>query len=189
MSQSVQPKNSRYGSDGADADRDFFLSPAHPENWLVALIGAQLLLWTLIPWLLAISLPLDVVSNGLAWGHEWQWGYYKHPPLPSWTVELFFDALGDVGPFLLSQIAIVTTYGFVFLLGREFLPVRLAAVGTLLLVCVYYFSIPSPEFNHNVAQMPVWAAASFAYYNALKTRRPGWWFALGAAAGIGLLTK
>jgi hypothetical protein len=33
------------------------------------------------------SLPLDVVSDGLSWGHEWQWGYYKHPPLPSWEVE------------------------------------------------------------------------------------------------------
>lgn len=169
------------------ASRRSFL--AEPQGWLAFLIGAQLFLWTLVPWLLATSLPLDVVSDGLSWGHEWQWGYYKHPPLPSWTVELFFDGLGDLGPFLLSQIAIAATYGFVFLLGREIMPVRWAAVGTLLLAGVYYFSIPSPEYNHNVAQMPVWAAASFFYFKAWKTARLRWWFALGVCAGLGLLTK
>ena len=189
MFEPAQSLNSLSSAGPAHARRDFIPTVKRPESWLVILIAAQLLLWTLVPLLLATSLPLDVVSNGLAWGHEWQWGYYKHPPLPSWTVELFFDALGDLGPFLLSQIAIVATYGFVFLLGREFLPARLAAIGTLLLVGVYYFSLPSPEFNHNVAQMPVWAAASFAYYKALKTRRLRWWLALGVAAGIGLLTK
>src|SRR5215469_9198868 len=77
---------------------------AEPLYWLALLIAAQLVFWTFIPLMLATSLPLDVVSDGLSWGHEWQWGYYKHPPLPSWTVELFFEWLGDAGPFLLSQI-------------------------------------------------------------------------------------
>src|ERR1700683_2990562 len=100
---------------------------AHPLRALLLFAGTQILIWTLVPWALGMSLPLDVVSDGLSWGHEWQWGYYKHPPLPSWTVELFFDGLGDLGPFLLSQIAIAATYGFVFFLGREIMPVRWAA--------------------------------------------------------------
>jgi 4-amino-4-deoxy-L-arabinose transferase-like glycosyltransferase len=160
-----------------------------PLGWLALLVSGQLIIWTLIPWLLATSLPLDVVSDGLSWGHEWQWGYYKHPPLPSWTVELFFDGLGDIGPFLLSQIAIALTYVFVFLLGREFMPARWAATGTLLLAGVYYFSIPTPEFNHNVAQMPLWAAATFFYFKAWKTNRLRWWLTLGVAAALGLLAK
>src|ERR1700741_1064067 len=98
-----------------------------PWTWLGVLILAQLVCWALVPWLLETSLPLDVVSDGLSWGHEWQWGYYKHPPLPSWTDEVFFDSFGDIGPFLLSQIAIVATYIFVFLLGREIMPSRWAA--------------------------------------------------------------
>jgi len=157
--------------------------------WLLLLAIAQFVIWTVLPWLLAVSLPLDVVSDGLSWGHEWQWGYYKHPPLPSWTVEIFFDALGDVGPFLLSQVCIVATYVFVFLLGREMMPTRWAATGTLLLVGVYYFSIPTPEFNHNVAQMPVWAAACLCYFKAWKTGSLQWWLGLGFVAGLGLLAK
>ncbi len=160
-----------------------------PQGWLALFLGAQLLFWTLIPWSLAISLPLDVVSDGLAWGHEFQWGYYKHPPLPSWMVEVFFDLLGDLGPFLLSQIAVVSTCILVFLLGRAMMPPRWAAVGTLLLAGVFYFSIPTPEFNNNVAQMPLWAGASLAYYMALRTRRATWWLVLGVTAALGLLCK
>ncbi|HLY06656.1 MAG TPA: glycosyltransferase family 39 protein [Rhizomicrobium sp.] len=158
-------------------------------HWLGLLVIAQLVLWTVLPWLFARSLPLDVVSDGLAWGHEWQWGYYKHPPLPSWTVEVFFDVLGDIGPFLLSQLCIAATYIFVFELGRDILGGSRAAVGTLLLAGVYYFSIPTPEFNHNVAQMPVWAAACLCYFRAWQSGRIRWWLALGAGAGVGLLTK
>src|SRR5579864_2936704 len=165
--------------------------PTNPDadfsRWLALLISAQLVAWTVLPWLFARSLPLDVVSDGLAWGHEWQWGYYKHPPLPSWTVEAFFDVFGDIGPFLLSQFCIALTYIFVFVLGREIMGARRAAVGTLLLVGVYYFSVPTPEFNHNVAQMPVWAAACLCYYRAWKRDTMRWWIALGAVAGVGLL--
>ena len=157
--------------------------------WLVTLVLAQLVFWTVLPWLFARSLPLDVVSDGLAWGHEWQWGYYKHPPLPSWAVEVFFDACGDIGPFLLSQICVAATYIFVYLLGRAMMPERWAVVGTLLLAGVFYFSIPTPEFNHNVAQMPLWAAACLCYFKAWKSDKAQWWLAFGATAGLGLLTK
>lgn len=160
-----------------------------PGTWVGLLISAQILVWTLVPYFCGRSLPLDVVSDGLAWGHEWQWGYYKHPPLPSWEVEAFFDAFGDIGPYLLSQISVGLTYLFIFLLGRDLMPARLAAVGTALTACVYYFSLPTPEFNHNVAQMPVWAAMCLAYYKSIETRRVTWWMLFGALSGIALLTK
>ncbi|HUO93388.1 MAG TPA: glycosyltransferase family 39 protein [Rhizomicrobium sp.] len=156
---------------------------------LLHFILAQLVIWTLVPWFFAVSLPLDVVSDGLGWGHEWQWGYFKHPPLPSWTVEAFFRAFGDIGPFLLSQIAVGVTYAFVFLIGRVMMPARQALIGTLLLAGVYYFSIPTPEWNHNVAQMPVWAWATYSYLLAIRTGRWRWWTMLGLACGVAVLTK
>jgi len=164
----------------------FLQSDAHT---LAHFILAQLIIWTVVPWLFAVSLPLDVVSDGLGWGHEWQWGYFKHPPLPSWTVEAFFDVFGDWGPFLLSQIAVSITYVFVYLIGCEMMTSRNALIATLLLAGVYYFSIPTPEWNHNVAQMPVWAWASFAYLKAIRTARLRWWAMLGLACGVAVLTK
>jgi 4-amino-4-deoxy-L-arabinose transferase-like glycosyltransferase len=168
--------------------RDPFAT-TEPRTLLFAFIVAQVVIWTLIPYLFAVSLPLDVVSDGIGWGHEWQWGYFKHPPLPPWAAEAFFVALGDIGPFLLSQLAIATTYVCVYALGRELMPARSALVGTLLLAGVYYFSIPTPEFNHNVAQMPIWAAASYAYCRAVRSGRLHWWALLGLAGGLAVITK
>ena len=169
--------------------RGWALESASPNTVLLAFLVAQIVIWTIVPRLFAISLPLDVVSDGLSWGHEWQWGYFKHPPLPPWTVEAFFDTFGDTGPFLLSQLAVAATYIFVFLLGREMMPARAALMATLLLTGVYYFSIPTPEFNHNVAQMPVWAWATLSYFKALRTARLRWWAMLGLAGGVAVLTK
>jgi 4-amino-4-deoxy-L-arabinose transferase-like glycosyltransferase len=160
-----------------------------PRDAVFLFILAQVVIWTLVPFAIAISLPLDVVSDGLGWGHEWQLGYFKHPPLPSWMAELSFDAMGDMGVFLLSQLAIAVTCLFVFALGREVMGERKAAIGTILLVGVYYFSVPGAEWNHNVAQMPVWAAMIFLFYKALRDGGLRWWLLLGFAAGIGLLTK
>ncbi|MBF0622677.1 MAG: glycosyltransferase family 39 protein [Magnetococcales bacterium] len=165
-------------------------TPSQRSAWLIlfGLMACQTLFWTLIPSLTHISMPLDVVE-GLAWGHEWQWGYYKHPPLPSWLLEASFTALGDVGPFLLSQLTISLAYFFVFLLAKEIYDTRRALIGTALLTGVYYFSLPTPEYNHNIAQIPLWAAGIFFFYKALQTRALLWWFCLGTALGLGLLTK
>ncbi|MBI3677199.1 MAG: glycosyltransferase family 39 protein [Proteobacteria bacterium] len=156
---------------------------------IALLVVLQLVVWTLVPFLASTSMPLDVVSDGLSWGHEWQLGYYKHPPLPAWLVELAFNALGDLGPYLLSQIAIVLTYGFVFMLGRELMDDVFAAAGTILLAGVTYFSLSTPEFNNNVAQMPAWAAMAFFFHRSVRRREFRWWIALGLSAGIGLMMK
>ena len=73
-------------------------------------------LWSVLPAILAPSLPLDVVE-GIIWGREWQLGYYKHPPLPSWLLDIFFHLFGHVGPYLLSQLCIAATLFMVYQLG------------------------------------------------------------------------
>lgn len=156
---------------------------------LIVFLLLHLAIWTIVPYSFAISLPLDVVSDGITWGREWQWGYFKHPPMQAWLNEAFFIALGDIGPFLLSQLAVIATYVLVFLLGRKMMPAREALIATLLLYAVYYFSIPTPEFNNNIAQLPLWALAAFAYYQALSSSKLRWWSLLGLAAGLGGLTK
>lgn len=185
----IEATSSRPAAPPEGATLSDLVNRLSPPTLLLILAGLQLLVWTILPWLTAISLPLDVTSDGLGWGHEWQWGYFKHPPLPPWEVEAVYGLFGDIGPFLLSQIAIVLTYVFVYLLGSELMSKREALIGTVLLVGVYYFSIPTPEFNHNVAQMPVWAFAAYAYTKALRSNGLRWWALLGLAGGIALLTK
>ncbi|TCK16497.1 glycosyltransferase family 39 protein [Marinobacterium mangrovicola] len=152
------------------------------------LLFAHLFIWGFLPGLLVESLPLDVVE-GAYWGGEWQWGYYKHPPFPAWVLHLFQSSLGDIGPFFLSQICIALTLFCVWQIGRRSLAPEQSAFAVLALMGVYYFTWPTMEFNHNIAQMPIWAAAVWLFYRAVNDWRYADWLLLGLVAGLGLLTK
>ena len=145
-------------------------------------------LWSVLPAILAPSLPLDVVE-GIIWGREWQLGYYKHPPLPSWLLDIFFHLFGHVGPYLLSQLCIAATLFMVYQLGRRIVSPPKAFMGSLLLLAVFYYTWPSLEFNHNIAQLPIWAGICWAFYHAWTEDRRSAWVCFGIIAGLGLLTK
>lgn len=153
------------------------------------------LIWALAPWLIIDSHFLDV-TEGISWGREWQLGYYKHPPLSSWVLYSFYYLFGNVGPYLLSQLCILLTLTLVWQLGRSIyresgdnLRVRL---GTLSLLLIFYFTWPSIEFNHNLAQMPVWAGLTLCFYRAVHgdlDKATAYWLSTGTLAGVALLTK
>ena len=52
----------------------------------------HLSLWTLIPSLSNINLPLDTIE-ALAWGSNLDWGFNKHPPFSAFAVEFFLQYL------------------------------------------------------------------------------------------------
>lgn len=147
-----------------------------------------LLAWSLLPPLFSASLPLDVVES-LSWGREWQWGYYKHPPLAPWILELSYRAFGWVGPFLLSQLFIAATLWIVWRMGCRLMSRERAFMGMLLTMGVAYYTRPALEFNHNIAQMPFWAALGWCLLAALQDGRLRQWALLGAVAGLGMMTK
>jgi 4-amino-4-deoxy-L-arabinose transferase-like glycosyltransferase len=125
------------------------------------------------------------------WGREWVIATYKHPALPSWVLEISRLATGHVGwpAYLVSQLFIATTYVFVFLLGRDLMGPARAAAGTLLLTGISFFAWPTPEFNHNVAVTPFWAALPWVLWRAVDRDGVGWWALAGALAAGGLYSK
>ena len=56
---------------------------------LYIFLVSHLLIWTLIPSLSNINLPLDTIE-ALAWGSNLDWGFNKHPPFSAFAVEVFF---------------------------------------------------------------------------------------------------
>ncbi|NMM79153.1 hypothetical protein B2J89_21170, partial [Acidovorax sp. SRB_24] len=58
------------------------VSPA-AWTWLVLLLFAGVWLWHLSS--VALSPPADNIEQ-LTWMRSLQWGYYKHPPLPTWML-------------------------------------------------------------------------------------------------------
>ena len=155
--------------------------------WALGLL-AYVAAWTVLPALLAPSMPFDGVE-GIAWGHEWQWGYYKHPPLPAWLLYPAYVGLGKFGPYLVGQLSIVLALVYVYRLARELLGPERAGLAAALLYGVAYYTWPTLSFNHNIAQIPVWAALAWHAHAAMQRKRTRDWVWLGVWAGLGLLTK
>lgn len=152
--------------------------------WLIL----YFVIWIVAPFILSASYPLDV-PEGIYWGREWQWGYYKHPPFSSWVLYSFYYVFGHIGPYFLSQCTIVLSLWIAYLFGTELMSRQRAFIGALFLLAIFYYTWPSLEFNHNIAQMPVWLGLAYIFYLALKHNRLQYWLVLGLLAGIGMLIK
>ncbi len=161
-----------------------------PRSVLAAVLALHVALWGLIPALFQPNLPLDVIEQ-LAWGHEWQWAYFKHPPLPAWVIEAAAQATGgwDRALFFVGPLAAGLALFLVWRLACEMVGPRAALLAVLLQEGVLYFTFFTPEFNHNVAQLPVWALIGWAGYRAIRYARTIDWVALGVAAALGMLAK
>lgn len=161
-----------------------------PERGLFALIAAQIAFWTLAPALSHTAPPLDVVEM-YAWGREWVVATFKHPNLPGLVLEPLRLLTGQAGwtAFFVSQVFVAVTFWAVFMLGRELLDAPRALAGTLLLTGVYFFSWVTPEFNHNVAQMPLWALVMLTLWRATTRGVAIDWILLGVFAGLSLWAK
>lgn len=162
-----------------------------PARLVVGFVLFQMVVLTAVPTLVSTSPPLDVVE-GWIWAPHWLLGTYKHPPMPAWFLQAAHMVLpGFIFPaYLLSQLALGLTYLFVYRTGRLFMQERQAAAGTLLLAGSYYFTLPTLEFNHNVLQMPFWAAIILVFAHIVrKPDRTRLWLLLGLLVGAGMYVK
>ncbi len=146
--------------------------------------------WTLLAGLTLPNAPLDLIE-WLAWGHEWRWGYPKHPPFPAWVAEVFsrLSPGGVGGVYLAGYLATACCLWAVWRLAREVLPPRPALAAALAAEGIIFFAWEPAEFSNNVVLNACWALAILCLHRALATDRARWWAGLGLAAGLGLLSK
>ena len=133
-------------------------------------LASHLILWTLLPSLTNVNLPLDTIE-ALAWASNLEWGFNKHPPFSAFAVELIYLIFGnqDWAYYLLSQIFIIIAFVVVFKLANEFFKnSSLAFLSVILLEGIYFFNYTSPEFNVNISQLPFWALSIFYTWKCLK---------------------
>ena len=175
-----QPSRFLAPRDAADATRRMF--------W--GLMALHLFTWTIVPALTQPNAPLDTIEM-LYWGHEWQWGYYKHPPLAAWVAELStFLAPNSIWPtYLASQMCVVGCFAAAWAMARETLEPWPALTAALLLQTCYYYNFTTPELNNNILAKVTWAGSVFFLYKAITGRRWPAWVAAGVCLGLALLSK
>ena len=153
-------------------------------------IAIHMLVWTVVPSVLNRNLPLDVVE-ALAWGHEWEWGYDKHPPLSAWAAEAA-TGLGngiDAPLYFMSQIWIGLGFWGIYRLGKRLYGPSVGLLSVLAMEGILYNNFTSPELNVNIVQFPCWAWAFDSFWQGVHTKRLRWWFLLGVCTGVALLGK
>jgi hypothetical protein len=151
---------------------------------LFALAWALQLAWT------SLTPPIDSLEQ-LIWVHQLQWGYYKHPPLPTWLlwlpVQLFGGSATTVAT--LGAVVSITALGVFWLLLRQLRGAPFATMALLAALCITYYNGRIDWYNHNVVLLLAVVCAAYACERAFATRRALWWVALGVAIGAGALTK
>jgi hypothetical protein len=154
--------------------------------WLATL--AQAVLWLAVPMVFYAAPPGDL-AHVLAVGHEFPVDGNFGPPLSYWLAEIAFRGAGLFGVYALSQLCVIATYWCVFALGRAMLGATHAAMAVLLMVGIFVFAVPTPNFGPPILAMVLWAAALLFYWRAVGQGRRRFWYAFAAAAALLLLTS
>ena len=153
----------------------------------------HLLLWTIIPSVTNINLPLDTIE-ALAWSSNLDWGFNKHPPMSAFFPEMFYRIFGpnDWSYYLLSQIFVIIAFYFVYKFSIEIFKNKpLSLISVLLLESIYFYNFTTPEFNVNVCQLPFWSLVVYyswkIYTNKIITFKDC--VLLGLFSVLGFLSK
>lgn len=162
------------------------------QRHVVVALCAMALVWTLSSSMLLPSPPWDNVEE-LFWARSFELGYYKHPPLPSWIMGVLVRIAGPQ-PWLAYAAGVAcgaAALAIVWIWAREVAGVRRAALALLLGTLVTYHVQRAVVFNHNTVQL--WSIAGYWWmlWRVLARPHARWrqWAALGAFAGLALLTK
>jgi hypothetical protein len=165
----------------------FKLAPETRPFALCLLVFA--LAWAIAPPLSAPNPPLDSVE-AFAWGTHFELGYYKQPPLWPWLYGLVRPLGSGSWTFMwMSPLWVAIAHVFVWRAGRHVVDPYTALWGSALMQVIFFHNYFIPEFNQNIIQMGIFAAAGFFAIRALLYGKTTDWLAMGAVIGVGMWAK
>jgi Dolichyl-phosphate-mannose-protein mannosyltransferase len=166
------------------------LTPAQFERALPWLLFLYAALWLGLLLRLYPSSPLDNVEQ-FVWAQSLEWGYYKHPPLPTWMLAVATSIFG-VHDWVAYVLGAFVTLGSLVALYRFLKPwfgIEVALVWLLAAVCVSYYSSRIHYFNHNTVLTACVVGIACMGYEALHSRSLRAWAWVGVWTGFALLSK
>jgi len=161
-----------------------------------ALGGLLLVLLGLTAYRAAVLLTLDVGLYGdeayyFTWSLHPDWGYYSKPPMVAWLIGASTGVFGETplavkAPSLLLYPA--TALVLFAIASRLYGPAAGLAAGAAFATLPGVF-LGSMVINTDVPLLLFWALGLWFFLRALETDRPRHWLGVGAALGLGLLSK
>jgi 4-amino-4-deoxy-L-arabinose transferase-like glycosyltransferase len=134
--------------------------------------------------------PFDNIEQ-LTWARGLAWGYYKHPPLPTWLIAGPVALWGPAAweSYLLGAAMTLSALALMWQLLARLRGVTHAHVALLAALCITYYNGRLNYYNHNIVLLLASSACASLCWQAVTTRRRRWWLALGLALGLGALAK
>lgn len=120
------------------------------------------------------------------------WGFVSYPPLTPFLERVSLDSFGlsMVGLRLFSVLAQAAVIVVTGLMAKELGGDRLAQVTAALAVALSPLPLfEGTEFQYTTFAYLWWVLIAYFTIRLLRTENPRWWLAIGAAVGLGLLTK
>jgi hypothetical protein len=120
------------------------------------------------------------------------WGFVAYPPLTPFLerISLSLFGLSLVGLRLFSVIAQAAAIVVTGLMACELGGKRLAQITAALAVALSPLPLfEGTEFQYTTFDYLWWVLIAYFTIRLLKSDDPRWWLAIGAAVGLGLLTK
>lgn len=154
---------------------------------LLLLFGA-VWLWHLDS--VALSPPADNIEQ-LTWMRSLEWGYYKHPPLPTWIMWAFVQLAGwsAWSSYLLGSLFTLVSLAIFSALLHDIHGRHYAWVGLLAALGITFYNGRMNYYNHNIVLMLWVALSAWLWWRILTRPQRRWWLALGVVAGLGMLSK
>ena len=163
---------------------------ANPSGWVFGLAVFFIACWTAAG--ASASGQWGDHLEQFVWAHSVEWGYYKHPPLPTWILA---GAISLFGPstawaFVLAAACSLGTAFFTYRIALDLFGRPLAPLALLFWGLQQPFSNRAFLFNHNTVMMLAVSATAWCLLRALKTSAsPGWWVGVGVLAALSMLSK
>ena len=155
---------------------------------VLACLFGILWVWHLMS--VALSAPMDNVEQ-LVWSHSLEWGYHKHPPFPTWLLALPARLTGysAMTTAVLGSICTLISTLIFWNLIRQIWGRPSAYIALLAGLCITFYNGRLNYYNHNTVLMLCVGLSAYCWWMVLTTGRTRWWIALGASAGLGMLSK
>lgn len=152
--------------------------------------AVAIIAWIILAAMLNTSQFNDNIEQ-FVWSHSIEWGYWKHPPLPTFLFALLSHLIGPSihTAYIMAALCLSVTAFFTWKIAECLLGKHWGTVAILLLGLQLGFSWRAQIYNHNTVLIMMVAATVWVSMLAAEQKRLLLWLCAGTLAGLAMLAK
>jgi hypothetical protein len=159
-----------------------------PASWLFLLFVLHTAVWTLYGVLSNPGAIHHDMMEAYLWGHEYQLGYFKHPPFWAWLAGAWFEVFprANWAFYLLASLnsafALLGVWRLYGLYAKEYVK----EMGVLLLLATPLYTFLALKFNANAMLLCLWPWTAYFFAKSIEqiSLRAALLFGVFAAASM-----